>query len=101
MAEATGNNATDVLNAGGEDLEYRQPPADVNPQTPNPITNPNLNIKRFESISTQHSVNDIGNIRALNSESNKDSLASLENGLESHPDPSPDRIYSTRSKRLI
>ena len=38
---------------------------------------------------------------ALNSESDKDPLASLENGLELHLDPSSDRTYSTRSKRLI
>ena len=36
-----------------------------------------------------------------NSESDKDPLTSLENDLELYPDPSPDRIYSTRSKRLI
>ena len=52
MAEATGDDAVDVLNVGGEDLKYRQPSADVNPQAPNPITNLNLNIERFESIPT-------------------------------------------------
>ena len=43
----------------------------------------------------------MGDVGALNSESNKDPLASLKNGLELYLDPSPDRIYSTRSKRLI
>ena len=101
MAEATGDDAADVLDAGGEDLEHRQPPADVNPQAPDPITNSNLNVERFGSIPTQHSVNDMGDVGASNSESDKDPLASLENGLESHPDPSPDGTYSTRSKRSI
>ena len=52
MVEATGNNAVDVLNIGGEDLKHRQPSTDDNPQTSEPITNLNLNIKRFKSIST-------------------------------------------------
>ena len=90
-----------MLDIGGEDLEYRQSPADVNPQASKPITNLNLNIERFGSIPTQYSVNNVGDVGALNSESDKDSLISLENGLELYRDPSPDRIYSTRSKRLI
>ena len=101
MTEAIDNDAIDVLNAGGEDLEHRQPPINVNPQAPNSITNLNLNIKRFRNILTQYLINDVGDIRASNLESNKDSLISLENDLKSHLDPSPNKTYSIRSKRLI
>ena len=103
MAEATGDDVVDVLDAGGEDLEHRHsstavnsPPTAVNPQE---FPSTNKSLQNVNLIDSQTSTNNAEDIRAPDSEQVNNSLNQLDISLESHPDPSPNKTYSTRSKR--
>ena len=96
MAEATGDDVTDVLDAGGEPLEHRHTTdgdvvANETPTAPD--------IERIQSILSGGSEVS-GDVGAADAESEQESLEEPQIAAELHPDPSPDGTYTSRPKRL-
>ena len=92
-----------MLDIEGERLsEYRYTEVDIDisktlNKTPNKTSN--SNIERIRSILSEES-EELRDIRAIDANSNYKSLKKSQIKINSHPDLSPDRIYTSRSKRL-
>ena len=103
MAEATGDDATDVFDAVGDGLEHRHSPVAVD-SNPNANASPNgttgIDIKRIRNI-LNPPARESGDVGAENVEPDEEVDEVPEIGLEPHPDPSPDATYTSRPKRSV
>lgn len=94
LAEAIGDDVMDEVDVGGKAVHH-------------PINVIDITLSFSNSIDTiqniQNIIESIGDVGAAGGEVDQDSeeevIEVLENGLETHPDPSPDAIYTFRLKR--
>ncbi len=94
LAEATGDDVSNVFDAEEEEVEHHHTPQDVaGPRIENP------SIKSIRNILTpQNSTGDSGDVRDFQEEDVAEVPA---DSLDPHPDPSPDATYTTRPRRTL
>ena len=95
LAEATGDDVTDVFDAGRKDQELHN--TIVNPTDSHQHSH--VDIQTIQNILSKPSTGDPGDVGAEESDPDEDVPEVSDNSLETHLDPSTDGTYTSRPKR--